>query len=180
MHKRLRYRLQTDLLRVSVSVSCGRPCMVEGRSARPASYPGPLLSLCVFGWAPGPREMRGSVCSAEPVFWPVHGVGWAPRVLACVAPEPHPDMGFSTRGRVTPATTAPRPARPFRDRLNSQFFAARHHTRAFPVQGGLREVYGVAWGALSRRPPLSRAISAFSTVCCGQFAARLRVSLMRL
>ena len=140
MHKRLRYRLQTDLLRVSVSVSCGRPCMVEGHSARPASYPGPLLSLCVFGWAPGPREMRGSVCSAEPVFWPVHGVGWAPRVLACVAPEPHPDMGFSTRGRVTPATTAPRPARPFRDRLNSQFFAARHHTRAFPVQSGLREV----------------------------------------
>ena len=72
----------------------------------------------------------------ELVFWPVRG-GRMPALRAvCVAPEPHPDMGFSTRGRVTPATTAPRPARPFRDRLNSQFFAARHHTRAFPVQAG--------------------------------------------
>ena len=79
------------------------------------------------------------------------------------------------RGRDTPAANAPRPARPFRDRPSSQCFAARHHTRAFQVQSGLGEVRAVACGALSRRPPLSKAIPALFAVCCGQSGARLRM-----
>ena len=128
------------LQRPSVGLGNRRRKGLEGRGTRPDSRPDHCLPLGVVGWPPRSREMRRTVCSVEPIFWPMRGMGCAPRVLACCAPEPHPDAGISTRGQGTPAATAPRPARPFRDRLNSQFFAARHHTRAFPVQSGLREV----------------------------------------
>ena len=71
----------------SVRIGCGRAGRVEGRSARPASCPGPLLSLCVFGSALRPREMRGSVCSAEHVFWSARGRGTRERVLRGTAPS---------------------------------------------------------------------------------------------
>ena len=71
----------------SVRIGGGRSGRVEGRSNPPASCPGPLLSLCVFGWAPRPREMRGSVCSAEHVFWSARGRGTRERLLRGTAPS---------------------------------------------------------------------------------------------
>ena len=163
------------LQRPSVGLGNRRRRGLEGRGTRPDSRPDHCLPLGVVSWPPRSREMRRTVCSVEPVFWPMRGMGCAPRVLACCAPEPHPNVGISMRGRDTPAANAPRPARPFRDRPSSQCFAARHHTRAFQVQSGLGEVRAVACGALSRRPPLSKAIPALFAVCCGQSGARLRM-----
>ena len=71
----------------SVRIGRGRSGRVEGRSISPPSCPGPLLSLCVFGWAPGPREMRGSVCSAERVFW-FCACAVERGSVCCVAPFP--------------------------------------------------------------------------------------------
>ena len=41
----------------------------------------------VFGWAPRPREMHGSVCSAERVFWSARGGGTRERVLRGTVPS---------------------------------------------------------------------------------------------
>ena len=105
----------------SVRIGRGRSGRVEGRSISPASCPGPLLSLCVFGWAPGPREMRGSVCSAERVFWSARA-GW--NAGACAAwhrSQPHHALGLSMWGRDAPVWVVPGRARPFAVQLNGLY-----------------------------------------------------------
>ena len=70
-----------------VRIGRGRGGRVEGRSTHPASCPGPLLSLCEFGWALQAREMRGSVCSTEHVFWSARVHGMRERALRGTVPS---------------------------------------------------------------------------------------------
>ena len=70
-----------------VRIGRGRGGRVEGRSTHPASCPSPLLSLCEFGWALQAREMRGSVCSAEHVFWSARVHGMRERALRGTVPS---------------------------------------------------------------------------------------------
>ena len=75
-------------------------------------------------------------------------MGWAPRGLACCAPEPHHNVGISTRGRGTPAADAPRPGRPLGEHLSMPSFTSCQPLRAsVRVWGGAGEVRGVVCGA---------------------------------
>ena len=103
----------------SVRIGGGRSGRVEGRSNPPASCPGPLLSLCVFGWAPRPREMRGSVCSAERVFWSARARWNAGACAAWHRSQPHHALGTSMWGRDAPVWVVPGRAQPLGVQLNS-------------------------------------------------------------
>ena len=75
------------LQRPSVGLGNRRRRGLEGRGTRPDSRPDHCLPLGVVGWPPRSREMRRTVCSVEPVFWPMRGMGCGTRVLRGAAPS---------------------------------------------------------------------------------------------
>ena len=108
-------------------------------------------------WTVCSFKIQGVLCGA--CFCAVHGVGCAPRGLACCAPEPHHNVGISTRGRGTPAADAPRPGRPLGEHLSiTSFTAASHCMQAFGC--------GVGWGKFRALPAglgLDAGLLVFST-----------------
>ena len=63
----------------------------------------------MHAWPSRSRGMCGRVCSVELVFWPLRGVGCAPRVLACCASEPHPTRGSRQEAQAHLLPTRPVP-----------------------------------------------------------------------